>query len=501
MWLKHGMGRGDGSGSYGSRRIMGIGLLLAAGILLAGCGRKKAEPETPEETVVTIWTSDYHDARFQQMMIDNYNRSNPDNIRVEYKIFSDNYFQSLNTAFQSHGEPDMMLYTPQVFDAFFAKNYFADLTPYMDDEFRETFGSVLFDGINVIGGRCYYVPTGAMTSRLYYNRDIFERAGIAETPETMEELVADARRITGMFSGEGIYGFAANMNTAKQAIDRSIIHQGTRELGLKAGYDFDKGCYDFAPYEPLLTLWRELMREDCAYPHSRQMDIAPLRQLFAEGKIGMYFSYNYSEKGSLTKQFPMEEAWGCAQVPTTSGVIRGCQEYTPVNGFLFNAKSEKLDAAWNVYRAVFTDREYLEKYQEQELGCSLIPEVQDAWLDRAAGAGYGEQGGSQEQSLFQILPDESMWPRTPHELNAGAVNVQGMDLYDTMKDLIFGGEDIGEGLKDLTDRYQEAYQTGIRNNIGREIRIENFDSMNPNQQSAKETAHETHKKDVYEQQP
>ncbi|MDO5408670.1 MAG: extracellular solute-binding protein [Eubacteriales bacterium] len=437
-----------------------IAIAVAVAVCLAGCGGSQVEPEPVEETVVTIWTKDYHDAAFQRMRIEDYNRSNPDHIRVEYKIYSDNYVQALNTAFQSHSAPDMMIYTPQVFDAFFARNYFADLTPYMDDAFRETFDGVMIDGINVVGGRCYYVPTGATTARLYYNRDIFRRAGIRQPPETMEEVVQYARRITAQFSEAGIYGFAVNMNTAKLAIDRSIIPQGTKELGLKAGYDFAGGCYDFEPYEPLLMQWRALM--EYAYPRCDEMDIAPLRKLFSEGKIGMYLSYNYSEKGSLTDQFPMEEEWGCVSLPTTGGVVLGSQEYTTGNGYLFNAKSENLDAAWKVYRAIFTDMDYLESYQDMELGCSLIPQVLAA-----------------KPGKLQISPDESMWPRTPHELSSSAVNVQGTDLYDTMKNLISGESDMKGELADLTRRYQEAYQTGIRNNIGREIRIEGFDPMPP----------------------
>ncbi|MDO5416090.1 MAG: extracellular solute-binding protein [Lachnospiraceae bacterium] len=452
--------------------------LLTSGLLFSGCGTPKTEPEETEETVVTIWTKDYHDASFQRMRIEDYNRSNPDHIRVEYKIYSDNYFQSLQAAFQSHNAPDMMCYTPQVFDAFMPKNQFADLMPYMDEEFCKEFQSVLFDGINVIGGRCYFVPTGAVTARLYYNKEIFRRAGIRELPKTMEEVVSAARQITTRLSAEGIYGFAANLNTAKLALDRSILPQGTKELGIKAGYDFQRGCYDFTPYEPLLLQWRELMGEDCAYPNCHQMDIAPLRQLFSDGKIGMYISYNYSEKGSLTEQFPMEEEWGCTGLPTTSGRIRGSQEYTLGNAFLFNAKSENLDAAWKVYRALFANRTYLERYQEQELGCSLFADIRE------------NAGASGSSHYFQVQNGESMWPRTPHERNANAVNVQGSDLYDTMKNLIFGEGDMTEELEDLSRRYQEAYQTGIRNNIGREIRIETFHPMHPWRQGEQKAGRE-----------
>lgn len=231
-----------------------ISLCLAA--VLAGCTEKAGPAAVETKTVVTIWTKDRHDAKFQEAKIAAYNQTNTDNIKVVYKIYSDNYYQAVNTAFQSNNAPDMMAYTSQLFSTFFSKNYYADITPYMDEPFRQTFESVMIDGINVLGGRCYFLPTEATSVRLYYNKDIFERVGIEKLPATMEELIADAKLITEQLSGEGIYGFAANMKTPKSAIDRSILTQGNREAGLKAGYDFARGCYDFMPYAALLEGWR-----------------------------------------------------------------------------------------------------------------------------------------------------------------------------------------------------------------------------------------------------
>ena len=150
-----------------------------------------------------------------------------------------------------------MAYTSQLYDEYQSKNYFADMAPYMDEEFRNTFGSLMLEGVNLIGGRCYYIPTGATGVRLFYNEALLERAGIRKPPATMEELVADARSITEQFSGEGIYGFASNMKNPKSAIDRSITKQGVKEQGIKAGYDFRQGRYDFEKYADLITQWRE----------------------------------------------------------------------------------------------------------------------------------------------------------------------------------------------------------------------------------------------------
>lgn len=451
--------------------VLAIALILLTAMTLTGCSsRGETEPQPEETTVITIWTKDRHDAKFQQEKIAQYNRSNTDHIKVEYKIFSDNYYQALNTAFQSNNAPDMMAYTEQVFGSFFSRNYFADLMPYMDEEYRQAFDSILFEGINLIGGKCYFLPTGATTARLYYNKEIFSRAGIARPPETMEEMIADARLITKTLSGEGVYGFGINMNTPKSAIDRTLMKQGNKELGLESGYDFGKGCYDFEPYAELVAGWRELLAEDCAYPRCRDLDIDPLRQMFAEGQIGMYISYIHAEAGIYENQFPMNSEWGCVPVPTLDGKIKGSQNYTLENGYLFNARSEHLEEAWRVYRAIFTDMEYLKEYDMSGLGCSIVPTVQKM----AASDGYVPR-----ERCMMLLEDDKMWPRTPHEVRADAVRVRGLDMYDTIKNLVFGEGDIGAELTDLTGRYNEAYRKGIANNIGSEVRIEDFDPMDP----------------------
>lgn len=443
-------------------------LLLPA---LAGCGRRE-EPEAAEEKpiIVTVWTDDRHDVWFQEEKIEAYNRSNQDNIKVVYKIYSDNYFQAVNTAFQSNNAPDIMSYNTRIFSDFFGKNYFADIMPYIDGPFKQTFESVMYDGINVIGGRCYFLPTEVTGTRLYYNRGILERVGIESPPATMEELIAASRTITEQLSDEGVYGFAANMKTPKSAIECTILKQGNRELGLKAGYDFANGSYDFSPYAPLLESWRQLLSEDCAYPNCESLDIDPLRQLFAEGKIGMYIYDTHSEAGIYENRLRTDVKWGCTVLPMAADTVIGKQEYTLRHGYLFNGGSKHLEAAWKAYTAIFADTTYLTEYYTSGFGCPIVPEV----LKNAEKQGY-----QPEEEALRILEQDSLWPRNPQEIRSEAVRIKGLDLYHTMKNLIFGNDDIKESLHDLTIRYNEAYQKGITNNIGREIRIDYFDPMYP----------------------
>lgn len=480
------------------KKVFAFGLVaVMTTTLLMGCSSKKetnssetaqtntnesAKTETKKEetktenkssdkkTVVTVWTKDRHDAEFQQAKVDEYNATNTDNIEVKYEIYSDNYVQAVDMAFQSGEAPDIFVFQATMFANYVNSGKYADITPYMDDEFKATFADNMIDGLNVIDGKCYYVPTAATTCRLFYNKNIFERVGIQNPPTSIEEMVEDAKLITSQLSGEGVYGFAANMKSASSALNRSLIQMGQRSLGVHVGYDFAKGEYDFNGYTDIVSAWRTLMSEECAFPGSESLDIDPLRTQFAAGKIGMYMSYTHAEPGVYENQFPMEDEWACAQIPTLTGSVVGAENYTANNGYLFNADSKNLDAAWKAYVAIFADVDNLADYYSEGLGISTVP---------AAIAKATPKDTYVNNPDLLIGKTDKIWPKTPHEENVDAVVVEGQDMYNTFAELILTDKDIASGLKDLTDRYNAAYRAGIAEGIGQEIKIANFDPMNP----------------------
>lgn len=457
-----------------SRLARGLALALVFHCvvgLLAACGLVQEQPVAPAvKTVVTVWSKDRHDSAYQMARVRAYNETNPDNILVEYRIFSDNYLQSLDSAFQSGRAPDLMAYTDQVFYRFYAQDRFADLMPYMDEEFHALFDDVLLDGVNLLDGACYFVPTCATTPRLFYNQTILDRVGIDTPPATMEELIEDCRIITAQLSAEGIYGFAANFYSASSALERSLLAQGNRQLGLKAGYDFQNACYDFSPYAQLLEQWRTLLSSDCAYPRCAQLDIDPLRQMFADGRIGMYISYIHSEAGVYQNQFPMTDTWGCAPLPIGGGQIVGAQNYSLNGGYLLNQDCKDPDAAWKVYRALFADEAALTDYYEAGYGVSIIPQV----LANGAADGYAPA-----HAALLLGEGDQLWPLAPQEENPAAVELDGADFYTVFKELIFGSAPIAPALDALTERYNNAYQAGITAGVGRTICRPGFDPLSP----------------------
>lgn len=424
-----------------------------------------------EETVITVWSKDRHDATYVQEKIDEYNANNTDNIRVDYQIYSDNYIQAVDMAIQSDELPDILVQHDQIFTKYVDDGQWANLYDFMDEEMKSYFEAAIFPGYNELGGKLYFVPTTGTTCRLFYNKEIFERIGIETPPATLEEMVEDARLITSQLSGEGIYGFAQNMKSASSGLSRSMAIALQRETGLVHGYDFAKGEYDFTGWADELKLWKELLSEDCAFPGCESLDIDPLRTQFAAGKIGMYFSYTHAEPGVYQNQFPMDtEKWDCAPIPTVGGKEVGKQSFTGTTGYLLNAKSPNLEKAFQVYKDIFANEEYLIGYYEGGFAVSIIPGV----IEKAQpSADY------QNKEWLLVGDSDALLPAAPHSAFASGMVVEGEDIYKTCESIYYGDADVESTLQDLTDRYNKAYQDAIQNGTGYEIRIEGYDPMNP----------------------
>lgn len=460
--------------SGGGQSAGGAGTTAAGG--QASQGEKKEEPSAEtkgdgEKTVIKVWSKDRHDATYVQKKIDEYNASNTDNIQVDYQLYTDNYVQAVDMAVQSGELPDILVEQDQMFDKYVNEGQWANLYDYMDDDMKEYFKDVIYPGYNELDGKLYFISTCGTTCRLFYNKEIFERVGLTEPPKTLEEVVEYAKKITSELSGEGIYGFAENMKSASSGLQRSMCIGLERETGLVRGYDFAKGEYDFSPWADSLKLWTELLSDECAFPGCESLDIDPLRTQFAAGKIGMYMSYSHAEPGVYQNQFPMDSSkWDCAPIPTVGGKAAGKQYFTGTCGYVLNAKSPNVEKAFQVYRDIFADEDYLIGYYEGGFGVSILPAV----IEKAKPS---EDFQNKEWLLINDI--DALLPKPPHNAFASGMVVEGEDMYKTCESIYYGGAEIESALKDLTERYNKAYEAAIQNGSGHEVKIEGYDPMNP----------------------
>lgn len=441
-------------------REITVALLCAQILLLGGCGQEANVAYRDNQTVITIWTNSVSDLEYLKAQADAYSQRNNQNIRLEVSLCSGNYEQAIEMADSLDELPDI-LYADMdqgSYYGFCREGMFLELSPYLEEGLAER----LQDGIcPEIDGSIYRIYSGADHGVLYYNRKIFERCGIQRPPETMAEMVETARKITTMLSGNGIYGYGQNMKDRKEAFDCSLMWIMARDWGIYEGYDYRRGRYDFTVYDTVVEQLGQLLSEECAIPGCEALSIDALRELFAQGKIAMYFADSREER-VYKNLFPMEaDNYAAAAIPKSGTAV--CSGAVPVNftgGWLVSSGSGNREEALTVLRELLYSVDFLEGYYgENAEVCLLWDRIDVAETDVAAKARY--------------------LPEAPHIINEDVVLAPGNNMYDVFYSVIYGDMEVKEGLQKLTENYNSAYSNGIRSGNCSRLYLPEYEPENP----------------------
>ncbi|MDF2964520.1 MAG: extracellular solute-binding protein family 1, partial [Paenibacillus sp.] len=277
---------------------------------------------TTQKTKLLFWTFGRADLDYVKSKIEDFNKTNKDNIEVELVSMSDNFKQSYEVAVASNQAPDIFIPDPSYFVEFAKKGYYEPLDDYMSPEMKKRYEPAKIEGLNTYKGKIYSLPNAGFTIRLVYNKELFDKAGIANPPKTLKEMVDGAKKITEVGKKDGIYGFALNFKNPNSAFERSGVRLA-QAMGLGSyGYDFKQGKYDFGMYKDIVQAFKQMKDDGSMLPGVESLDIDPLRAQFAAGKIGMYISYA-AEVGVYQSQFPTKIKWAATTVPTVDGTVDG----------------------------------------------------------------------------------------------------------------------------------------------------------------------------------
>lgn len=464
-----------------NRKAIGLALGLALTLPLAACGNngnngEQASGSAPasasaspsasapasqpsgEKTKLTYMTGDRHDADYIKGVIEKFNQSNGDNIEVELVVKTEEYDQAIDISFVSNQAPDIFRAKENTIQTYYKKNYIEPLDAYLTDDLKAKFPQL--DQFNTFDGKMYSLPNYGSTMRLVYNKDLFAKAGIAEPPKTIQEMVDAAKAITAVGKADGAYGFALNFKSPGSALGRSarVIAEVSGIGGF--GYDFKTGRYDFSGFKPIMDAFKQMKDDGSMLPGVESLDIDPLRAQFAEGKIGMYLSFS-SEPGVYKNQFPAKIAWAAAPAPTIDGTVKGASGFLGGQWLVMSAQSKNKDAAWKFMQYMYSD-EVLTGYHEGGFGISMVPHI-------AKVAKAPEING-----IEGFLPTkiDGIWPLYP------AVTVEGATHNDEFFKYMMQGGDFDALAKKLNDLYNAALDKAKANG---EVKAEPMPDFDPAQ--------------------
>ncbi|GIP33263.1 ABC transporter substrate-binding protein [Paenibacillus sp. J2TS4] len=437
--------------------------VLLAALATTGCGQASspdgnASGGSSDKVKLTFWTNARHDADLIQDKIKHFNETNMDNIEVDFQIMTENYEQALQTAIQSDEAPDIFNAKMKLkFDDLVKMNAVQPLDEFLTPELRERFGedNLKIDRVNYLDGKVYSLPNYGSTFRLIYNKDLFAKAGLTEPPKSLDELVDYAQKITEAGKADGVYGFGINMKNPASAFERSLVP--LMRINGDDYYDWKTGKYDFSKVKPYVEAFKKMADSQSILPGYESLDIDPLRNQFASGKIGMYFSLS-AEPGVYDSQFPTEIDWAVAQVPTIDGNAPQGANYINGGGnwLYMSAKTKNKEAAWKFMEYMYSD-DVLVPYYEQGKGISVIPSV----LEKANEPTLKNFNGFAPK-------DDAIWPAyITHK-------VEGKAWQNVIAEAILNVIPLDKAIEDLTKQYNTDLDNEEKNGKVERVIIPDF---------------------------
>lgn len=225
-----------------------FGVALALVFVLAGCGNGSAENDPTAEVVVTTGANE----KVVENYINEYNESMGKDYKVSWSPISDDYQATLSTRLAGGDDMCVMVadYTllPQLVDA----GRIVPLDDYITDEKAATFVPSVYDSFS-LDGHQYGIPLDYNTLGVFYNKDMFDKAGVEYPDETW----------TWADYATAMEKIAPTLDENQAVFSAGNEYHRWRELILAAGGDLvtDKGELDFTNDAAVTAYqaWTDLM--------------------------------------------------------------------------------------------------------------------------------------------------------------------------------------------------------------------------------------------------
>ena len=434
-----------------------IALMMAAALclaLLAGCGGTPASSSAPaastpaqsasaadstpaaadEEVTITLATWDYTSNDSVKNGVEAFQNANP-NIKVEVlDIPSADYNTKLNTMLNGHSDLDVYFIkdASSTYDLY-TKGQLLDLTDLIA---RDNIDMSVYNGTDTpfnIEGKQFGMPARTDYYVLFYNKDLFDAAGV-DYP-TNDMTWDDFEALAMKMSGDGVYG--AHFHTWQACVENWGVQDGKNTImDYETGYDFFKPYY-----EMVLRLQDAGAIQDFGELQSGNIHYSGA---FAAGNVAMMPMgtwYMATIINAINNGEANVKEWGVVTLPHPSDVSAG---YTvgATTPLVINPESAKQEAAWEFIKFM-TGEEGAVGYA---VTGSLPGRINDDVLAEIAAMDGMPEGVAEALKVTSIVPDR------PIVANVTEVNT----MLGQVHQLIMLKEcTIDEGLAQMAEQAEE----------------------------------------------
>jgi multiple sugar transport system substrate-binding protein len=343
-------------------------------------------------------------------------------ITVKFEVVPwDVLLQKLTTDITAGTNADLSIIGTRWLIDFVQQDVAEPLDGYIKPDFKDRFIDT-FLSPSIMEGKTYGLPIAASARAMYYNKELFEKAGIAKPPATWTELQEDARKIKAL--GSGTFGFGLQGKEIETDVYYyyAMWSQGTEILNK----DGTSGLGTPGALEAA-KLYKSMIDEGLTEPGVTSNNREDVQNLFKQGKVGMMITAPF-----LSNQIKDEAPnlkYGVAAIPDGPTGARGT--YGVTDSIIMFKNSKNKDEAWKLLDFLFTT-EQRAKFTQGEgfLPVNKEEAKMDYYVNNADLAAF-----------TALLPDARFAPVIPGWEEVAQIT------SDAMQKIYLGG-DPEAGLKD-----------------------------------------------------
>jgi multiple sugar transport system substrate-binding protein len=430
------------------RITVGVAAVISFALVGTACTGTKAGGKNDDpaaETTITFWHgwSAPSEVEAIQANVDAFEADHP-NIHV--KVVGNITDDKINQALRAGGSnaPDVVSsFTTDNVGQFCSSNVFIDLTSFLDGDGmkpEDIFPEAMLDYTQYEGNRCT-LPLLGDSYGLYYNKDAFAAAGIAEPPKTLSEFEADAIKLTKT-QGDSYsqLGFMPNYHGYETTTTHYAAmwgptyfdDAGTSTVGtdpaFQASMQWQKSLVDKLGGYAKLEKYRTTFGDEWG-----------ARNPFHVGKVAM--SLDGEWRAGFIEDAGVDFEWGVAPFPVPDD-----QADTYGKGYLSGtiigiaSTSEKQNAAWELVKYMTTDTDAVVSFAN---AIHNVPSTLDALKSP-------DLDQSEATKTFIGIAQNPYSNTTPASPNGGAYQLTLQDLgYDVESGKV---TDLQAGLTEAADQ-------------------------------------------------
>jgi multiple sugar transport system substrate-binding protein len=328
---------------------VGAAALLAAACTPAPKQNKVADPGTQVSGTVELWHFfTEREANAIESVVKDFEPTHP-NITVTIKSGQDD--SKVTQAIGAGKGPDVGLsYSTDIVGKFCSSGAWVDLTPYItrDNVDLNKLNATTRQYTEFEGKRCA-MPFLADAYGLFYNKDLFAKAGIAGPPKTLDELTEDAKKLTVKNPDGSLktVGFLPLFDFYENAAAHLAPAVGAKWLT-----DDGKSAIAGDPAWKTLLTWQKSLVDWYGYNNLQKFraglgDEFSGDNAFQKGQVAINVDAEY--RLAFIKDQAPKLRYGVAPLPTTDPARYGAGYVTGnIVGISKNAKNP--EAAWELIK-------------------------------------------------------------------------------------------------------------------------------------------------------